>query len=193
MHPLLEKQQELHSEASRLLKEVVLPILEDFGEARIGGSYAFQLLNQPDIDIDLINSNLSKELYSELCKRFISLDGTSRFKTTDRVNFPHHHPGNRPTGYWLAPGIQYGQYTWNLDIWFQKPEWYTGKTNAYLDKMSNITEEQKVLILSMKEEALAKNIYGVGKEFMSVDIYDGVLLENIQTLSDLHGYKSSNR
>ena len=193
MHPLIEKQERLHQEASQLLKEIVLPILEDFGEVTIGGSYALQLLNHPDIDIDLVNADLSKELYSEICKKLISLSGTSRFKTTDRVSFPHNHPGNRPTGYWLAPGIQYGQHIWNLDIWFQKPEWYTGKTNAFLDKMSNITEEQKIIILSMKEEAQAKNIYGVGKEFMSVDIYDGVLLENIKTLSDLHGYKSSNR
>jgi hypothetical protein len=193
MHPLLEKQQQLHNEASQLLKEIVLPFLEDFGEVRIGGSYAFQLLNHPDVDIDLINPDLSKELYSELCKRFISLGGTSQFKTTDRVNFPHNHPGNRPTGYWIAPDIQYGEHIWNLDIWFQKPEWYTGKTNAFLEKMSNITDEQKILILSMKEEAQAKNMYGIGKEFRSVDIYDGVLLENIATFSDLQGYESSNR
>jgi hypothetical protein len=193
MHPLLEKQQKLHSEASQLLQEIVLPIFEDFGEAKIGDSYAFQLLNHPDIDIDLINPDLSKELYSELCKRFISLSGTSRFKTTDRVNFPHNHTGNRPTGYWIAPDIKYGEHIWNLDIWFQKPEWYTGKTNAFLDKMSNITDEQKILILSLKEEAQAKNMYGVGKEFRSVDIYDGVLLENINTLADLQGYESSNR
>lgn len=193
MHPLLEKQQKLHSEASQLLQEIVLPTLEDFGEAKIGGSYAFQLLNHPDIDIDLINPDLSKEMYSELCKRFISLSGTSRFKTTDRVNFPHNHPGNRPTGYWIAPNIHYGKHIWNLDIWFQKPEWYTGKTNAFLEKMSNITDEQKILILSMKEEAQAKNIYGVSKEFRSVDIYDGVLLKNIKTLADLRGYESSNR
>lgn len=193
MHPLLEKQQKLHDEASQLLQEIVLPILEDFGEVKIGGSYAFQLLNHPDIDIDLINPDLSKKLYSELCKRFLSLAGTSRLKTTDRVNFPHNHPGDRPTGYWIAPDIQYGLNTWNLDIWFQKPEWYTGKTNAFFDKMSNITEEQKILILSMKEEAKDLNIYGVGKEFRSVDIYDGVLLENVKSLDDLRGYESSNR
>lgn len=189
MHPLLEKQETLHKEATELLDKVIYPILNQFGDVGIGGSYVYKLLNHPDIDLDVVNPELTKEMYADLCSKFIALDNVSRFRTSDRVNFPHSHSGDRPTGYWIAPEINFGKNVWQLDIWFQIPEWNTGNTNSYEGKLSDLNDEQKINILSLKEELMDAGIYGVGKEFQSVDVYDAVLNENIKTVAQLREYK----
>jgi hypothetical protein len=38
MHPLLQKQNTLHSEASVLLEKILLPVLEQYGKVSIGGT-----------------------------------------------------------------------------------------------------------------------------------------------------------
>ena len=191
MHPLIQKQEQLHAEATKLLEELIYPILEDFGKMNVGGSYAYKLLNHPDIDIDVVNPELSKEMYAKLCAKLIEITSVSRFKTTDRVNFPHAHGDQRPTGYWIAPDIVFGDNVWNLDIWFQKPEWYTGNTNSYEEKLASIGDEQKIAILSLKEELINSGNYGIGRKFQSADVYDGVLDANVKTVSDLEAYKAT--
>jgi hypothetical protein len=190
MHPLLEKQDDLRKEATQLLDEIVYPILKEFGTVGIGGSYVYKLLNHPDIDLDVVNPDLTKELYAQLCAKLIALKEVSRFRTSDRVNYGHTHKGDRPTGYWISPEINFGAHVWELDIWLQLPEWNTGNTNGYETKLANITDDQKITILSLKDELLTKGIYGVGKEFASVDVYDGVLNAAVQDLDGLQQYKN---
>ena len=191
MHPLRVKQEILHREATELLDTVIYPVLNQFGEVGIGGSYVYELLSHPDIDLDVVNPELTKEMYADLCAKFIALEEVSNFRTSDRVNSPHSHPGDRPTGYWIAPEINFGENVWQLDIWFQIPEWNTGNTNSYKEKLANLNDKQKISILSLKEELMTNGIYGVGKEFQSVDVYDAVLKDNIETVAQLREYKSS--
>ena len=190
MHLLLEKQNDLHEEATKLLENIIYPILKPFGTVGIGGSYVYRLLNHPDIDLDVVTPDLTKELYAELCSKFIALEQVSRFRTSDRVNYGHTHKGDRPTGYWISPEINFGKNVWELDIWLQIPEWNTGNTNAYYEKLKNITDEQKITILSLKEKLISDGLYGVGHEFQSVDVYDGVLDKNIKTIEELRLSKS---
>lgn len=193
MHPLLTKQEQLHKEASELLEQIIYPILKEFGEVGIGGSYVYKLLNHPDIDLDITNPNLTKEMYVDLCAKLIALPICSGFKTVDRVNYPHYHTGNRPTGYWLSPEIRFRENVWKMDIWFQIPEWNKGNTNRYEKQLSILSEEDRILILSLKEELLAEKIYGVGKEFESVDIYNGVLEGKVKTVVGLRDFKTTKK
>lgn len=134
---------------------------------------------------------LTKELYASLCSRFLELESVSRFRSSDRVNFPHSHPGDRPTGYWISPEINFGENVWQLDIWFQIPEWNTGNTNSYEEKLKNLSEDQRVDILSLKQELIKEGLYGVGKEFVSVDVYEGVLQNSAKTVAELRRSKES--
>lgn len=105
MHPLLIKQEQLNKEATELLEQVMFPVLEAFGEVVVGGSYVYNLLNHPDIDIDIKNPNLTKEMYVDLCNKLISLSICSGFKTLDRVQYAHDPIAGRPKGYWLCPEV----------------------------------------------------------------------------------------
>ena len=193
MHALLIKQERLHTEATELLEQVVYPILKEFGEVSVGGTYVYKLLNHPDIDLDVINPNLTKEMYVDLCTTLITLPVCSGFKTTDRVHYPHSHIVDRPTGYWLCPEIHFEENTWKLDIWFQIPEWNTGNSNSYEKKLAMLNDEDRISILSLKEELLSKGIYGIGREFQSVDVYDTVLGGGVKTISNLREYKSNHK
>jgi len=189
MHPLLIKQEQLHIEATELLEKVIYPILNEFGEVKLGGSYAYKLLSHPDIDLDITNPDLTKQMYIDLCARLMVLDSCSGLKTKDRVAHPHSSSKNKPTGYWLCPEINFNEKVWKLDIWFQLPEWNTGNTNSYEEKLATLSEQDRISILSLKEELLVGGLYGIGKEFQSVDIYDAVL-KGIKTVSALREYKS---
>lgn len=189
-HPLLEKQNVLYAKASSLLEEVLFPILKKYGDVSVGGSYAYKLLNHPDIDIDIVNEDCSKELFAALCAELISLEYTSKFASTDRVHYPHIHPGKRPTGYWVAPTIHFDDTLWKIDIWLQKPEWHTGNTSRYTDELRALSDEKRITILSLKEQLVTLGLYGVGKEFSSVDVYESVLRGGVETIDALRDFAS---
>lgn len=192
MHPLLQKQTDLYNEATQLLETTLLPLLAPYGEVSVGGSYSYQLLNYPDLDIDIVTADASKDLYAKLCAQLIALPNTAKFKSGDRVAFPHAQTGTRPTGYWISPEINIGSHVWKLDIWLQKPEWYTGNTHRFADALRALSDEKRLTILSLKEELISKNLYGVGKEFDSTLVYEGVLHGNVETVSDLRDFITKN-
>lgn len=189
MHPLLEKQHSLEKEATELLKHIVLPILEGCGEVAVEGSYAYKLLSYPDIDIGVTSPDVSKETYTALCLKWISHDSVSEFKTTKRTE--RALDAIRPKGYWLSPKIHFGENLWNVDLWFQKPEWFVDTSLHYKNKLLALDDEKRIVILSLKEELIQKKIYGVGKEFQSVDVYDAVLNSGAHTIEMLRAYKHS--
>lgn len=91
MHPLYKNRMTFHSEASLLLEQTLLPILEQYGKVSVGGSYSYKLLNYPDLDIDVVSEDVSKDFFAKLSSELIRLDYTSKFKSADRVNYPHTH------------------------------------------------------------------------------------------------------
>lgn len=188
IHPLLQKQDELFTEATQLLQEIIIPTFSEFGSVIVGGSYAYHLLNYPDIDIDIVSDEVSDITYKKLCDKVTSLDSVSEFKTLNRTERPV--ASTRPKGYWLSPKIQYGTNLWNIDIWFQKPEWNTGNTLMYKDALEKLSDEKRIIILTLKNELRENDLYGIGKEFQSVDIYEAVLHDTVDTVDALRQYKS---
>lgn len=186
MHSLLERQERLHAEATILLTDIVLPILKNYGKSIVGGSYSYNLLYQPDLDIDVLNGSLEKDLFIKLCTEFLALQNVSKFKSADRVVHPHTHGTKRPFGYWISPEIHFNNTVWTLDIWFQKPKWYTGDTSRYAQELSELSEKRRITILSLKEELIQQNLYGIGKKYTSVDVYEAVLRQNIETVAELY-------
>lgn len=81
----------------------------------------------------------------------------------------------RPKGYWIGLEISFESDTWHFDIWFQHPDWHKDTTSEWVEKLEDITQEQKLAILTLKEELRAKGEYGVGKKYQSVDVYEKVL------------------
>lgn len=175
MSELLEREQKIRNEANELLDRVILPVLEKHGEIEVGGSYLYKLMYQRDIDILVISEYVDKESYVKLCVDLLSLNCVSKFKTTDRINFPHKHATDRPTGFWLSPTVRFNDHEWSLDIWMQKPDWVDGRNTRFYEDLKKLTEEQRDSVLILKKELKDSNLYGVSKKYESVDVYDAVL------------------
>jgi len=185
MDTLLQNQETLHTDAVALLEETLLPLLSKYGKVEVNGSYTYKLLYHPDIDLYIINNNLTKENYVSLCAELLSLDRVSKIRTGDRVNFPQDAGNGRPTGYWVSPTIHTADHTWSCDIWMQKPEWVNPKIYRYDNVLANLPDEQRLAILTLKQELITAGRYGVGKEFESVNIYDAVLTNTDLSLDEL--------
>ncbi len=188
MHELLEKQHELHDEATEILSSILLPILERYGEVVVGGSYLYELMCYPDIDIDVVTESVDGDMYARLCAEFLKRKEVSKLTTTNRVEFENARAGSQK-GYWISPKIHFGELVWSIDIWLQKPEWHTGNTVKYKDMLQNITDEQRIAILSIKEDLRASDDYGIGKKYQSVDVYDAVLKDDVLSVEDFRNRK----
>lgn len=191
MHPLLEKQDTLRDEATELLDTVLLPILSDYGEVTIGGSYIYNLMSWPDIDLSIQSEDVTKEKYIELCTRLLACDEMSKFTTTDRVQFGRMIKTGQQKGYWIGLRFVYKETDWSIDMWFIKPEWNADTTHEYKKRLEDLNDETRITILSLKNELLEKGLYGVSKEFQSVDVYNAVLEHGAKTIEDIREYKKS--
>ena len=77
MHQLLEQQNTLHAHATELLDTILLPILKGFGEVTIGGSYVYELMSWPDIDIGIQSEVVTKETYIPFCTKLLLVQSES--------------------------------------------------------------------------------------------------------------------
>jgi hypothetical protein len=192
MHPLLEKRDALCAEATELLDTILLPLLNEYGKVTIGGSYTYNLMSWPDIDLIIQSEDVSKEKYIELCTRLLACDEMSKFTTTDRVQFGRMIKTGQQTGYWIGLRFVYKKTDWSIDMWFMKPEWNADTTHEYKEKLADLDDETRVTILTLKNELLEKGLYGVSKEFQSVDVYNAVLEKGAKTIEDVRAYKCIN-
>ena len=191
MHPLLEQQDKFHTEAKSLLEEVLLPILNAYGKVTVGGSYVYELMSWPDIDLGIQREDVSKEKYIELCTKLLALNEISKFTTTDRVQYERMIKTGQQKGYWIGLRFVYKETEWNIDMWFMKPEWNADTTPEYSAKLARLDEETRITILTLKNELLERGLYGVSKEFQSVDVYNAVLENGAKTVEDIRTYKTS--
>lgn len=176
MNDLLSRASVLHTKATALLEALhVRELFAPYGEVVIGGSYLYNLMTHPDIDVSIINKATSKESCAELVKKLAALKVVKSLKVIDRVHHPRSHDPARPTGYYIGLIIPFKEEEWNVDIWLQQPEWHTDQSLQLAQELMNISMEQRLAILSIKSTLRARDEYGVNKKYQSVDVYRSVL------------------
>lgn len=157
---ILEFSKEIKNDADQILKETgIIEILNQFGEVRVGGSYAFDLMYKPDIDIDVIISDPRNSAISALNKiiehKIVQKLEFGDFETYPRIN--------RPQAYIIVLKVEKNGRKWEVEIWFKME---ISKELAELnERLKNVTEDERLKILELKKEG--------GKQ--SVDIYREVL------------------
>lgn len=181
MNDILEKSKQTKAEADFLLdKYRLVKILRQFGKVRFTGSYELDLMLKKDIDISLINDNLTVEKFTELGKTLIDkLETPSVYYRNTRINSVENRPEN--SLYW---GIKTGD--WFIDIWAMSNKVYQ-RAEKYIDQIkSKLNDRNKKTILSLKNEFLDNNTYG--KQFSSRELYDAVLNNHITTSDQFYLY-----
>ncbi len=153
--------------ADLILKETdIVKDLSMFGKVHVLGSYAFNLMSEPDIDIIVI-TNTPKES-SESALSYISK--LHKFQKIEYGNFQKFPRENRPPFFILNMKIPFKDSMWEIETWFL-PE--AEEKISFTKMMKNISNEQRNEIIKMKEERRKNNIDK--KTLSSYEIYKKVL------------------
>ncbi len=183
---LLQEQNRLQTQGKKLLEATLLgDVLKSAGDVQTGGSFVYGLMIYPDLDIGIVSEDVTRDRAAELISKLFKLEFVRKIATTDKVNFSRETPGKNPLrGYWLGLEVGFEEDVWNLDIWFQKPEWVDNSQDAYANKFKGISDEVKAAILSIKHALIKAGEYDV--TFFSDDVYTAVLDKNVRTLEEFY-------
>ena len=157
--------------------------LEKFGHVKITGSYSLKLMTWRDLDIYLVEENMSLSNFFEIGS-FVAnlLSPTKMHFRNERLN----KSAGLPHGlYW---GIYLGDErngAWKIDIWV-----ISHSQCAALDEFSNkykdIPEKSRSIILDIKSKCWMKS--GYRRSYTSIDIYDAVLSHGIEDIAGFETY-----
>ena len=157
----------LAKSASLLLDTTkILKILSKFGEVHLIGSYAFDLMTEPDIDIIVI-TNTPKESSESALEQISKLHLFQKLEYGDFQKFPRQ---NRPPFFIMNMKTSFENQNWEIETWFL-PE--ASEKLSFTEMMKNISKTQNEDILKMKMERKKNNIDK--KNLSSFEIYQKVL------------------
>lgn len=163
--------------AERILKPSSLEDkLSKIGKVSIIGSYKYDLMYGPDIDIIVETANPRVSVL----KAFETLFHTKYFQKLELGDFENFPRKDRPKSYILVLETVDKDVKWEIEIWFHKQY---PRDIAKLDElMKNITDRERDTILRIKDQraCLGKS----KKDLSSVEIYNGVLLQGKKDLKD---------
>ena len=165
--------QTIKNEADELLnKYQVVEILSKYGQVNFTGSYKLDLMYKKDVDISLINNNLSVENFTQLGKELIDkLNTPIVYYRNTRITPVENRPEN--SLYW---GIKTDD--WFIDLWGMSVEIYE-RAEKYIEEIkSQLTKENRLIILRLKNEFIKKKSYGIS--FNSRELYDAVLNHKVK-------------
>jgi len=153
--------------AKKLLDSTkIIELLSRFGEVRVVGSYAFDLMTEPDIDLVVI-TDTPKESSEEALAYISKLHLFQKLEYGDFQKFPRE---KRPPFYILNMRTSHDDESWEIEAWFV-PD--ARDKLQFVEMMKNISSSQKQRILDLKRER--KNAGIDKKRLSSYEIYRQVL------------------
>ena len=173
--------QKIRQEAQELLKATALQeLLGQFGEVDLGGSYAYNLMVDRDLDFGVAVRSITPEVRAKIAELFASQPWAYSVNMTDRVNFEPLSNLGAPRGLFLGLTIPFPKERWNIDVWFIVADSLPQDEMAKL--ISKATQEQKDVILKIKFNLMQSGQKEKG--ITSAEIYEAVLKYSILTTED---------
>ena len=149
----------------------LIDILKKYGDVIIDGSFKYDLMWGPDIDIRVICKDTRKSSLEAL-NQVIKAKLAQKYKYGDFVTFKME---KRPESYILNLILPFNNRKWEVEIWFFNEIPADQKENEINSFMkSKLNEKNKLKILKMKEK---RERTGLTKHSLrSVNIYKKVLV-----------------
>ena len=186
MAPDIEKLNEvLRAEADALLwKKGLHPLLEQYGQIHVSGSYALKLMVWRDLDIYLVTEDLP------LCAFFHMGGQLADLLTPTRMHFRNERVAKTEG---LPEGLYWGIYlgneregAWKIDVWVVSPAQFMVLDAFRTNVESRLTASARRKILEIK--ALCWRKPGYRRTFSSQDIYEAVLNGEVDDLISFDAY-----
>lgn len=181
---LRDEQARLRSQADKMLAETrVMDVLAKHGQlSAIEGSYLYELMMYPDLDIGLKAEEITKQDFANLLTDLAAHHAVRGLHTADTINF-NLSKRPMPKGYWIGIDIPFENDRWGIDCWLQQPDWGTDqKDSDYPNRLMNLDQSAKDAILAIKYELIRNGTYG--KQYWSSDVYDAVLDHGVRSIED---------
>lgn len=169
--------QKTKQEADSLLKYGnVLEVLSKHGKAILTGSFSYNLMYGPDIDIAVLSDNPEEASYNAL-RDFIEQRNFQKYQLGDFIKFPL---DGRPQGVIVVLIHEFEGRRWEIEIWFQKS---LSENDEYFNKLiATASEGQRKTILELKHQreksSLSKH------RLDSTTLYKGVISEGKVKIED---------
>lgn len=177
---LLELSGRLRREADSLLRRTrLLALLEKYGRVSLTGSYELGLMVDGDIDILVINGEVTRERVWQ-CLRELMMAGSFRgYLFYDFIK--HRRPGF-PRGYYIGLKTKQGGRKWKVDIWFVSSR--SARRDSFMKKLAAALDEKKRgRILKIKSEAKKR-----GLDLPSYAVYQAVMNGGAASLKDVQAH-----
>ncbi|KPJ70820.1 hypothetical protein AMJ51_00840 [Microgenomates bacterium DG_75] len=173
---LVNRSKILRKEADLLLdKSDLLELLRDYGRVRFTGAYRLNLMFEGDIDIHVINPQITKKAAVKALNQLIEQGFFRMYFFGDWVKFRR---VEFPKGFYIGLKTVFNQRKWKIDIWFlKKDDPKEIKLINFIEK--NLNSEKRLTILKFKQIRSRKNI-----EISSYDIYKIVTEKGITNTKD---------
>lgn len=162
--------QKTKQEAEDLLKYGnVLEILSKHGKPILTGSYSYDLMWGPDVDITVLTDKPEEASLNAL-KDFTQQRNFRKYQLGDFIKFPLE---DRPQGMIVVLIHEFEGRKWEIEIWFRKT---LSEDDEYFSKLlSTASDDQRKTILELKHQ---REEGGLSKHKLdSATIYKGVLSE----------------
>lgn len=170
----MQKQQILKQAAQYLLDESgLIENLSQVGQVNITGSFKYDLMVEPDIDIEVFCLDPHSSSI-DFAKKQIENDHWNGIMYFDWTKWRRDH---FPEGYYVGFKHDFEGFRWKVDIWFLKENYQVRNADNLI---INATESHRNLILEAKEARL--------KEGWTVDstaIYKAVIENNLTQLDQV--------
>ncbi len=167
-----------HEEADKLLNySQISSILSRLGEVKIVGSYDYNLMLGPDLDIYVIlPEDKAKAAALDALNQLIKQNYWNGYLYYDFVvHSSKNHPGF-PKAYYVGVKRDFSSSRWKVDIWFGQEDTLRVNNDWIKD---NLNDENKKLILKLKA---ARNDGEINTD--SHDIYLAVLRNNVKNVEE---------
>jgi hypothetical protein len=173
--------QSIKAEADRLLTDTRLrELLEQFGQVDLGGSYAYDLMVDRDLDFGVAIKSMTPEIRAKIASTFAAQPWAYSVNMTDRINFEPLSNLGAPRGLYLGLTIPFPKERWNIDVWFVIADRVAEDEMAKLIK--HASNEQKATILQIKYELMESGQKQKG--VTSAEVYKAVLQHGVKSTDE---------
>ena len=171
-----------HEEADKLLDySQIYSLLSRIGEVKMVGSYDYNLMLGPDLDIYVIvPKDMAKVAALDALKQLIKQNYWNGYLYYDFVKHSSkNHPGF-PKAYYVGVKSDFSGNRWKVDIWFGQEDTLRVSNDWIKDKLN---DENKKLILKLKAARNDGEIIA-----NSHDIYLAVLRNNVKDVEEFQNW-----
>lgn len=167
------------SQADRILYEFgLLNKLEELGVPHLIGSYRMDMMAWNDLDIDIENDGMLLDKLYELSSFILNTFHPIWYEAKEEVN------AEGKTVWFHGFETMITGELWNIDLWFFDKETIANAEKYCDDIAQRASEIQKEIIVQIKEELIARNLYSFEK-YKSLDVYKAVLEHDVE---DVEGF-----